>query len=38
MSVTRRQSTVVGWRYLADREHSGKTDHTYMIYSLNRVD
>ena len=33
-----KQSTVVGRLYLDDGEHSGKTDHTVVTYSLNRID
>ena len=29
---------VVGRRYLADSEISDETNHTYMIYSLSRID
>ena len=36
--VTRRQSTMVGQRYLADGEISGETNPTYVTYSLSRID
>ena len=33
-----KQSMAVDWRYLAGGENSGETNHTYMIYSLSRID
>ena len=33
-----KQYTAVDRCYLADGEHSGETNHTYMIYSLSRID